>query len=330
MEMPTKVLTGQRDNTLKIQGDSMINPDDQKRLASIYTRHFNTADQLSATYETLTTDLNVAIAIEKEMLALEDLQIVMRKGVQSGAEHSGAEFVSLVKDDIKRHAANQHEFYEEFLPNRATVEDLAFYLAQETLQDPRFDDFIAALQMGLPARPKLELASNYWDEMGNGEIARMHTVMFQNVADSLGLTDEYIQDSLTTDGLWCGNLSTMLVLRRHLIYRGMGYFATIEHMFPKRCLSLIAAWQRLGLPTRLLEYHEEHVRVDARHASGFFQRVIAPLVDMTPGCAREMHWGVLARLNSSGRHLDALLERFKSGVNDAQSLGPHCRNASST
>ena len=203
----------------------------------------------------------------------------MRKGVQSGAEHSGAEFVSLVKDDIKRHAANQHEFYEEFLPNRATVEDLAFYLAQETLQDPRFDDFIAALQMGLPARPKLELASNYWDEMGNGEIARMHTVMFQNVADSLGLTDEYIQDSLTTDGLWCGNLSTMLVLRRHLIYRGMAYFATIEHMFPKRCLSLIAAWQRLGLPTRLLEYHEEHVRVDARHASGFFQHVIAPLCE---------------------------------------------------
>ena len=74
MEMPTKVLTGQRDNTLKIQGDSMINPDDQKRLASIYTRHFNTADQLSATYETLTTDLNVAIAIEKEMLALEDFK----------------------------------------------------------------------------------------------------------------------------------------------------------------------------------------------------------------------------------------------------------------
>lgn len=307
----------------------MINPDDQKRLSSIYARHFDTLKQLDGSYETLITDLSAAMGIEKEMLALEDSLIDMKKGALSRSVPSGAEFVTIAKEEIKRHSASHHEFYEDFLPNRATVEDIAFYLAQETLQDPRFDDFIASLQIGLPAQPKLELAINYWDEMGNGEISRMHTVMFQNVVDSFGFTDNYVQESLTTDGLWCGNLSTMLVLRRHLIYRGIGYFATIEHMFPKRCLSLIAAWKRLGLPTRLLEYHEEHVRVDARHASGFFQRVIVPLVDMKQGCAREILWGVLARLNSSNRHLDALLNRPKLRVNGGSPQGPHPRNVPS-
>lgn len=215
-----------------------------------------------------------------------------------------------LKRTIKEHAVSRHKFYMDYLPNKASVADLSVYLAQETLQDPRFDDFIAYLQIGLPVKIKLELASNYWDEMGNGVESRVHTVMFEKTIEALGIDDDFIQSSLTIEGLHCGNLSALLVLRRALIFRAIGYFAAIEALFPMRCVSLITAWKRLGLPMEAISYHQEHVKIDVHHAHGFFNNVIRPLVEMKPELSREISWGVFARLNSSNRHLDGLLESF--------------------
>lgn len=144
--------------------------------------------------------------------------------------------------------------------------------------------------------------------------------MFQKTIEALGLNEEFIQSSLTIEGLLCGNLSALMVLRRPLIFRAIGYFAAIEYLFPMRCVSLITAWKRLGLPIEAISYHQEHVKIDVLHAHGFFTNVIRPLVEMKPELAREISWGVHARLNSSTRHLDALLQSFENKLSDA----PNC------
>src|SRR5438105_2735731 len=290
----------------------MLTFENHKRLASIYKDYFDVPRVDEGGYTSILPDLHVALQMEQDILETEDQLIKLENCPVFSGQNGAGNFVAGLKRTIKEHVASHHPFYESFLPNKATIENVSFYLAQETLQDPRFDDFIAYLQIGLPVKVKLELASNFWDEMGNGVESRVHTVMFQSAIESLGITDDFVQSNLTTDGLLCGNLSALLVLRRHLIFRAIGYFAAIEFLFPVRCLSLMSAWKRLGLPPDGTSYHNEHVKIDALHAFGFFNRVIRPLVEMEPECAKEIYWGVCARLNSSARHLDALMETFES------------------
>lgn len=279
----------------------------------MHERYFDVPDTDQHSYASLLPDLSVALQLEQDILRTED-QFIRLDNCPDTAGTNGAEnFVVKLKEQIKQHVASRHPFYESFLPTKATVEDVAFYLAQETLQDPRLDDFIAYLQIGLPVKIKLELASNYWDEMGNGIEPRVHTVMFQRTIECLGITSEFVQSNLTVHGLLCGNLSALLVLRRHLIFRAIGYFAAIEFLFPVRCLSLMSAWKRLELPLEGTTYHKEHVKIDALHASGFFNKVIQPLVKMKPEWGTEIYWGVCARLNTSNRHLDAMLHTFEGG-----------------
>lgn len=287
------------------RGDRPALDDVQRRLAAIHSRFFEIPKPAVADFASLRGDLDTALRIEERMIAHEDQFIDM--GLCPSVAGGGLDFVRGLKTIVREHPANRHPFYIEFLPDCATVDDIAYYLTQESALDPRFDDFIALMQIGMAVGPKLELAGNYWDEMGNGTVPRVHTVMFQDALDEVGASGEYIQQNLTVDAVVCGNLSALLALRRPLIYRAIGSFAVTEFLFPRRCSQLLEAWHRNALSAQGIEYHREHIGVDARHASGFFKNVIIPLVEEHPEIASEVYWGALARLNSSQRYLDAIL-----------------------
>jgi len=282
----------------------------QTLLASIHDQSFEVPNATDTSLSRISEDLDTSLAIEERMLAFEGRQIDM---ADAPPGDGGAGFVRGLKRLIREHPANRHPFYISYLPDRADVSDLAFYLSQESALDPRFDDFIALMQIGMAVGPKLELASNYWDEMGNGAKPRVHTVMFQNALDEVGATRQYIAERQMVEAVVCGNLAALLVLRRPLIYRAVGCFAVTEFLFPRRCSQLLQAWRRNGLSTEGVEYHREHVGIDARHASGFFSNVIVPLVDKNPDIGPEIYWGAMARLNSSQRYLDATLSCLGNG-----------------
>jgi hypothetical protein len=54
----------------------------------------------------------------------------------------------------------------DWLAEEATLEELVAFLSLEGGPDGGFDDLVAICQVGLSGEPKLELARNYWDEMG--------------------------------------------------------------------------------------------------------------------------------------------------------------------
>ena len=55
-----------------------------------------------------------------------------------------------------------------WLANEATLEQMKWFLLQEVAGEAGFDDLLAITQVQMPEQAKLEMARNYWDEMGGG------------------------------------------------------------------------------------------------------------------------------------------------------------------
>ncbi|MCA8887010.1 MAG: iron-containing redox enzyme family protein, partial [Hyphomonadaceae bacterium] len=51
---------------------------------------------------------------------------------------------------------------------------MRWFVEQEAAGEAGFDDLVAMSQVKMPAPAKLELARNYWDEMGRGNAKGMH------------------------------------------------------------------------------------------------------------------------------------------------------------
>ena len=74
-----------------------------------------------------------------------------------------------------------------YLAEQASMDEMRWFLTQEVAGEAGFDDLTALTQVRLPVRPKLELARNYWDEMGRGNPKGMHGPMLEVLAERLGL-----------------------------------------------------------------------------------------------------------------------------------------------
>ncbi len=249
---------------------------------------------------------DVTSILENAMLEHEFRQVP--EELLSGYPSGEKEYVRWLKALIQDHPASAHPMYSEHLANSATVEDIRLLLAQETSLDPRFDDILAIMQFGASGAEKMEIAANYWDEMGNGEFADVHTTLFSQCLGSVGVDADYIDSNLLPAAKECGNISAGLALSRRHYLRAIGYYGVTEFLAPRRFRQLVTAWDRLGLPPEGKVYHDIHINVDAHHAAGWYKNVIGPVVERDPAAGREVALGTIVRLNTSAHYLDRVLE----------------------
>ncbi len=224
-------------------------------------------------------------------------------------------FTKSLSSLIKNHPAYEHELYSDFILNKASVDDIKYFLAQETSLDPRFDDMLAFLQIGLNGISKMEIASNYWDEMGNGVSSDVHTKLFEKALTCLNISKEFIDKSLLLESMISSNLSSYLSLERKNYFKAIGYFWITETMAPKRFDCLIKGWKRLNLPAEGIEYHILHKKIDLIHGDDWLKKVIGPESLKDENIRKEIIRGSLIRLNSSNNYLDAILTKIKDSNN---------------
>jgi hypothetical protein len=74
-----------------------------------------------------------------------------------------------------------------WLAEKCSMEEMKWFLTQEVAGEAGFEDLTALTQVKLPTRAKLELARNYWDEMGRGNARGMHGPLLAMLANRLGL-----------------------------------------------------------------------------------------------------------------------------------------------
>lgn len=222
----------------------------------------------------------------------------------------GKEFLSFLKKSIWSHVAARHPFYSEFLAKEASRQDFKYYLIQETVLDPRFDDLLALIQIGTSGREKMELAKNYWDEMGNGDEAMVHSKLFDLALQEVGITSKDLEEKLLLESLESGNLSALLAINRSNYYKAIGYFGVVEYLVPYRFKDVIKGWKRCGLPLDSIQYHILHMGIDAAHAQAWFNNVIASAYEDDRRLGSEIYAGVMLRLQSSQRYLDEIYRQL--------------------
>jgi Iron-containing redox enzyme len=174
-----------------------------------------------------------------------------------------------------------------WLAKQATMDELVAFLSLEGGPDGGFDDLVAACQVGLAGSAKLELATNYWDEMGDGDGDAVHTVLHQRMAAALGVTAMPLELQ-PVEALARTALGGLLATNRWLQPEMIGALGLIELQAGPRCRLVLQAFDRLGAPAQAYPFYEVHAEVDPRHGKDWLDKAVAPLAAEHPEWAERM------------------------------------------
>lgn len=199
---------------------------------------------------------------------------------------------------LEQEGPGQHDALFPWLAESATREQMCWFLRQELAGEAGFDDLVALTQIKLPNRPKLEMARNYWDEMGQGHEGGMHGPMLGALADALLLDPQ--QDTVW-EALALSNLMVALATARHYAYQSIGALGVIELTAPGRSQLVNAGLKRLGIGGVARRYYALHATLDIRHSAAWNREVLQPLVESNPAIAPRIAEGALLRLRAGQR-----------------------------
>ncbi len=193
-----------------------------------------------------------------------------------------------------------------WLADVATMDEMRWFLTQEVAGEAGFDDLAALTQVKLTQRAKLEIARNYWDEMGRGNPKGMHGPMLEVIADRLGLCPT-LQDTVP-ESLALANVMAGLACSRRYAYHSVGALGIIEQTAPSRAVLVARGLKRLGVPAEDRHYFDLHAVLDIKHSEAWNAEALHPLVAENPDVAPAIAEGALMRLEAGA----ACFERYRA------------------
>jgi hypothetical protein len=163
----------------------------------------------------------------------------------------------------------------------ADWDDIVRFLAVEGGPDAGFDDLVAACQIGLTGAPKMELAVNYWDEMGNGDPAAVHTTLHDQLVAAIDMPRIPVAEQ-PVSALARTALGGLLATNRWLQPEMLGALGLIELQAGPRCRLVLNGFDRCGAPAAAYPFYEVHAEVDPRHGRDWLDKAIVPTVTEHP------------------------------------------------
>jgi pyrroloquinoline quinone (PQQ) biosynthesis protein C len=171
-----------------------------------------------------------------------------------------------------------------WLARSASWPEVVTFLALEGGPDAGFDDLVASCQVGLFGAAKMELATNYWDEMGNGDPDAVHTTLHDQLVDAIDLPRIPLH-AQPLPALARAAFGGLLATNRWLQPEMLGALGLIELQAGPRCRMVLQAFDRCGAPAAAYPFYEVHAEVDPRHGKDWLDKAIAPTV------ADRSEWG---------------------------------------
>jgi hypothetical protein len=227
-----------------------------------------------------------------EAIFLEELRSEVReRAAQAPTDVEG--FVAWF-ENLKEVGPGQGDALFPWLAESANEVQLRWFFEQEAAGEAGFDDLVAYTQVKLPVTAKLELARNYWDEMGRGNVRGMHGPMLNDLAMTLGV--EPTIENTVWESLALANAMTGMATNRGFAWHSVGALGVIELTAPGRSAMVAKGLRRIGLSDRERRYFDLHAVLDVKHSEDWNREALRPLVKEDPRRATAMAEGALMRL----------------------------------
>ena len=204
---------------------------------------------------------------------------------------------------LKHDGPGQGDRLFDWLATAATLDDMKWFLTQEAAGEAGFDDLVALAQIKAPTTAKLELARNYWDEMGRGNEGGMHGPMLERAVEALQLKPSI--EGTVWPSLALANTLTAFATTRRYAWHAIGALGVVELTAPTRVSRVAEGLKRLQAPPVVRKYFELHAVLDVKHAEDWIANVLRPLVSQDPSRARHLAEGALIRLKCGAMCFEA-------------------------
>lgn len=218
-------------------------------------------------------------------------------------------------EDLKRTGPGQGDALFPWLAQRATLNEMRWFVEQEAAGEAGFDDLVALAQVKAPTRAKLELARNYWDEMGRGNAKGMHGPMLEALVHALSVAPRI--ETTLAPSLALGNTMVAFATNRNYAYHALGALGAIELTAPGRALMVSEALRRLKISAKACHYFDLHAVLDVKHSEAWNREVFASIVAALPDAAQWLAEGALMRLQCGADCFDAYRRQLWGGDGQA-------------
>ena len=185
-----------------------------------------------------------------------------------------------------------------WLAESASHGAMSWFLIQELSGEDGAEDLFALAQLRLPARPKLEIARCYWDEMGQGQaLATRASIMSE-------LT-QHMRSDVTPAPVWerlaRSNLMLALTANRRYGFQALGALGVQELTSAEPAQQLAMGLERLSFSLEASAYFAARARLAPLRSHAWTHDVILPLVARDSRAATAIAEGALLRLQASER-----------------------------
>lgn len=211
-------------------------------------------------------------------------------------------------EELKETGPGQGDPFFPWLAQMASRQNMLWFLTQEVAGEAGFDDLLAITQVKMPVTAKLEMARNYWDEMGRGRDKAMHGPLLERLATYLEIDAQ--PEHVVAEALALGNAMLALARSRRYCFQSIGALGVIEMTAPTRAGLVDAGLKRLGIPTKKRIYFTLHAVLDVKHSECWNREVLRSLVAEDPRCAHAIGEGAVLRLWHGGRCFDRYRHHF--------------------
>ena len=209
-------------------------------------------------------------------------------------------------EDLQQTGPGQGDALFSWLAEEATRDKLRWFFEQEAAGEAGFDDLVALTQVKLPAGAKLELARNYWDEMGRGQAKGMHGPMLDALTMTLAVEPSI--ERTVWESLALANAMTGMATARRYAWHSIGALGVIELTAPGRSALVAKGLRRIGLSDRERRYFDLHAVLDVKHSADWNREALRPLIEEEPARAAAIAEGALMRLECGAR----CFERYRA------------------